>query len=278
MNSRNNRRRHSRRRTVAVLPALLVFFLPGLPIASAQYDDSKRFGIGLGAFVTERDSKTRLDGSVGSDGTPIDLESDLGLEKSGTVVRLDGFFRISESHRLDFSVFDLSRSSSKRVQTEIDFDDVIYPVDTVVSSEFDLNIYKLAYTWSFVQRDSGYLGVTGGVYVADIGTKLAAESIGARSGSGITAPLPVIGLRGEHAFNNKWSVRASAEFFALEYNDYSGGLVDWLVGVDYRVTERTSVGIGFNSVGFDVGVDKQRLNGDLDWRYSGAILSLRVDF
>jgi len=249
-----------------------------VPSAIAQSSEFNHFGVSLGAFVTERNSKVQLNGSIPDSGTPVDLESDLGLDSSSSVFRLDGHYRFNEKHRLDFSVFDLSRSSSKQIQIEIDWDDVVYPIDTVLSTNFDLKIYKLAYTWSFMQGEKGYLGVTGGLYVADIGTRLAAESIGERSGNGLTAILPVVGVRGQYDFTDKWSLRGSTEFFALEYGDYDGSLFDIYGGVHYRIRDGIAVGLGFNTVRLSVGVSKPRFNGDLNWRYTGGLLSMSFDF
>jgi hypothetical protein len=245
--------------------------------ATALADDEK-FSVSLGVFLTERDSQTRVDGSIPNSGTPVDLENDLGFDKSDTVFRLDGYYRFNDKHRIDFSVFDLSRSASKQIQTEIDWNDTIYPIDTAVDASLDLAIYKLAYTWSFMRRDSGYLGLTAGLYTADIGTSLSAESIGRSSSSGFTAPLPVVGLRGQYDLSERWSLRGSAEIFAIEYGDFSGSLYDLYASVDYQVTDHVALGAGVNLVNINVGVNKPNLDGDLDWRYDGGLLFLKIDF
>ena len=131
-------------------------------------------------------------------------------------------------------------------------------------------IYKIAYTWSFLQRDKGCLGITAGLYVADINTTLSAPSIAAREVSSITAPLPVFGLRGEHHFSDKWLFRASGEVFALEYGDFDGSPYDIYVGLDYQLFDRMAIGVGFNSVRMDLGVTKENANGNLDWQYDGG--------
>jgi hypothetical protein len=245
--------------------------------ATALADDEK-FSVSLGVFLTERDSQTRVDGSIPNSGTPVDLENDLGFDKSDTVFRLDGYYRFNDKHRIDFSVFDLSRSASKQIQTEIDWNDTIFPIDTAVDASLDLAIYKLAYTWSFMRRDSGYLGLTAGLYTADIGTSLSAESIGRSSSSGFTAPLPVVGLRGQYDLSERWSLRGSAEIFAIEYGDFSGSLYDLYASVDYQVTDHVALGAGVNLVNINVGVNKPNLDGDLDWRYDGGLLFLKIDF
>lgn len=55
---------------------------------------------------------------------------------------------------------------------QIDWNGIVFPVDTVVDIDFDLKINKLAYTWSCIQREKAYLGLTGGLYVADTGMSL----------------------------------------------------------------------------------------------------------
>ena len=261
--------------------AAVCFALLSMSVSSpalAQSTDFDRFSISLGVFVTNRDSKTQLDGQIPNSGTPVDLENDLGFDKSDTVFRVDGVFRFNEKHRIDFSAFDLSRSASKQIQKDIEWNGEPFPIDTVVDASLDLNIYKVAYTWSFLRRDKGYLGATAGLYVADVGTSLAAESIGRSSSGGVTAPLPVFGLRGQYDLAEKWSLRGSAEIFAIEYGDFSGSLYDLYAGVDYQLFERMAVGLGINSVNLNVGVTKGNFDGDLDWQYDGGLLFFKFDF
>jgi hypothetical protein len=246
------------------------------PIAFAE--DDKKFSLSLGVFITDRDSYTSIGVSGDPTGTPVDLEGDLGLDTSDTVFRIDGYYRFNDKHRIDVSAFDLSRTSTKTIEKEIDWNDTIFPIDTSVSGDFDLNIYKLAYTYTFMRRDKGYLGASAGLYIADIGTRISAPNIADRAGGSVTAPLPVVGLRGEYRISDKWSFRASGEFFALEYQDFDGSLIDLYAGVDYQLFERAAIGVGINSVTIDLGIESTQLNGELDWRYDGGLLFLKVDF
>lgn len=259
-----------------IAPAVLLF--AGVPGAAAQSADFERYSVSLGVFFTNRDTVTRLDGDVPDSGTEVDLESDLGLGASDNVFRIDAYFRFNEKHRLDLSAFDLSRTASKQIQKDIEWDGSVYPIDTVIDAGLDLKIYKLAYTWSFMRRDKGYLGASAGLYVADIGTSLAAAAIGQSSSRATTAPLPVIGLRGQYDFSEKWSLRGSAELFAFEYDDFDGSLYDLYAGLDYQLFEHMAIGVGVNSVDFNVGVTKTNFNGDLDWRYTGGLLFFKFDF
>lgn len=243
--------------------------------AHAQTDP--RFSIGLGAFFTDRDSQTQIDGDAGS-GTDVDLESDLGLKKSDTVFRVDAYWRFAEKHRFDVSAFDLSRSASKQIEREIIWDDTTYPISTQLDVDLDLAIYKAAYTWMFLKRDRSFLGATAGLYVADIGARLSASGGGSVESNDLTAPLPVVGLRGEYRFADRWSLRGSGEVFAIEYGDYDGSLYDLFLGLDFSATDNVAIGVGVNSVQLDVGVSKSGFQGDLDWQYDGALAYVKFDF
>jgi len=263
---------------VTLLMTLVALMLLEIPAAEAQADDDTKFSLSIGVFVTDRNSKTRVDGSAGMDGTEVDLEGDLGLNRSDSVFRVDGYYRFNKKHRLDFSVFDLSRSATKVIEKDIEWNETLFPIDTTIDSDFDLAIYKIAYTWSFMRRDKGYLGLTAGLYVADFGTRLEAEAIGELESSGFTAPLPVIGLRGQYDFTEKLSFRASGELFALEYEEYSGSLYDIYAGLDYQFFKHVAIGIGINAVKLNIGVSKDRFDGDIDWRYDGGLVFFKFDF
>lgn len=258
--------------------AAVVLMLP-FSHARAQASDQEKLSLSIGLFVTDRGSTTRLDVQSNSmTGTEVDLEGEFGLDSSDSVFRLDGYYRFNPKHRIDFSWFDLSRTGSERSQRDIDWNETLFPAGIVIDTNFDLAIYKVAYTWSFLQRDWGYLGVTAGLYIADIGMSLTSPSIGAREDGGFTAPLPVIGLRGEYHFSDRWSLRASTEIFAFSYEAFDGSLYDTYVGLDYQLFDRMAIGAGLNSVRMNLGVDKENTSGHLDWDYDGGLIFLKFDF
>jgi len=262
----------------AAAAGVLLAILVATP-APADEVGLERFSISVGAFLTYRDTYMRLDGEVPRSGTPTDFEKDLGFDKSDTVIRLDSYVRFSDRHRIDFSVFDLSRSATRQViDRDIEWNGEVFPVNVEVDSSLDMRISKLAYTWSFLQRDKGFVGASAGLYVADTRASLKADSLGRVAGGSVTAPLPVVGFRGQYELSDKWTLRGNAEVFALEYGDYSGSLYDTYAGLDYQLFKQMAIGLGVNTVRINVRVDKSVFRGDLDWRYSGGLLFFKFDF
>jgi len=260
-------------------PAIVIGLLmlaPAWAFAQSELDD--RFSISLGAFFTDRETDTQLNSDTLGPGTEIDFEDDLGLASSDSVFRLDGHYRFNEKHRASFSIFDLSRDSSATIQRDIQFGDKIFLLDTVVNTNFDLRIHKLAYTYSVMQREHGYLGATIGIHIADSTIGLSEENLGQSEISSVTAPLPVLGLKGEYEFTDRLSLNASGELLVIEINNVEGSLVDLYLDINYQIMEHVAIGLGFNSVDIDVDANKSDFSGTLDWRYKGALLFFKLDF
>jgi hypothetical protein len=260
---------------------MVIAALCALPFcASAQTNGHRRerAGILLGAFITDRNTEARVDASDGSLGSDLDLESDLGLESSTSVVRFGGFVWLGERHRIDVSYFDLSRDASNRIDETIEFGDKVFAVDTVVDSSNKLTITKVDYVWSAISRDRGFFGIGGGLYVSETKLTLREASIGAAESRGITAPLPVLGLRGEYAFDNRWTVRGATQWFGIDTDTFGGRLLDAYVGADHGLGKHMAVGLAYNALKSEVTAHERRLSGTLDWGYDGYLLYFKYDF
>jgi len=90
--------------------------------------------------------------------------------------------------------------------------------------------------------------------------------------------LPVIGLRGEYRFTDRWIFRASGEIFAFSYDAWDGTLYDVFAGIDCRLSNRFTIGAAVNSVTFDIGVTKNNFTGNVDWGYLGGLVSFKYTF
>lgn len=259
-----------------VVPLLV---LPLVFSADLALAEDQNWGFSLGAFITDFDTTTNFDSSQGSVGFDTDFEEDLGLDDSDNVFRFDAYYKFNSRHRLDASVFDLSRNGSGILTSEIEFGDKVFEVNSLVETDFDLSVFKVAYSYSLIDGEAGYLGLSGGLYVADAEIALTGVATGFETESAsVTAPLPVVGFRGEYQLNDRWTLRGSTEFFFLEFEDFSGSLFDLYGAIDYQLFENVAVGVGANLVELDVDTDGERFIGAFDWKYSGANIYLKFDF
>ena len=233
----------------------LIALLVCCPLAAFSQEtdiDSSGWGFSVGAFFADQDMKTEFEVTVGDIDLVVDFEEDLGLRDSQSVFRFTAFYDFNERHRLDFDVFDLSQTAVVTGTREIEWGDTVFPISAELSTGLDLTIYKAAYTYHMLRREKYRLGVTGGLYVADIALRLNLLESDEEERGDLTAPLPVLGLRGEYFFSDRWRASASAEWFGLEIGDYEGTLYDFLIGIDYRLGNHAAVVRVDNSFQIDV--------------------------
>lgn len=237
----------------------------------------KKFSADFGFFYPIFNTGVRLDSKILGRGTEIDGEDDLNLKTELSLFRAEAQWRFFPKHRLEFTYYDISRDSSVFLGRTLQFGDRTFTVGATIRSEIDIQIFKVAYTWSFLQTSDYELGISLGADLMDIKTSISAPIIGEES-EAIIAPLPVLGLRAAYAFNPNFILNTSADFFYLEYEEYMGRLLDVNVNFEYYFWDHFSLSIGYNF--FDVEVTYESDRRDLDFGYSfhGPKASAKIYF
>jgi hypothetical protein len=219
----------------------------------------------------------------------IDLEDMFGLDSEQTVFRVDGIWRFSDNrrHRLGLSWFSYKRDSTKRVLNNFDVEgpdgsSITVPAGSTVESQFDLDIFKGAYSYSFIQDDRVDICASVGLYVMPVKAGLkAAGLVDVSESASFTAPLPVLGLRADIAITPKWFLRFGSEFFYLEYDNFKGALTNASTKLEYNPWKHVGLGLGVETFRLKVeaeggdypGVD---FNGDIEFNYTGVELYTKI--
>jgi len=86
-----------------------------------------------------------------------------------------------------------------------------------IGSGVGVDIYEVAYSYSFFQDDRINLAAGLGYYIMPMDFGLNAAGLVNEEGSArFTAPLPVLGLRMDFALTPKWFIRKGSQIFYLE--------------------------------------------------------------
>jgi hypothetical protein len=270
--------------------AMLLACLLTAPVAIAEDAPNlltDPFSVALGTFILSSDTEVRVNGAT-RPGTPVDWENTFGDPGDQTRFRIDGHWRFgdSERHKLRFLWFNSSTSTSRTLERDVEWNGETYPLNAKVRADFSFDIYELAYEYALLHKDNYELSASIGLHMADLSMKLSAkaETSGGQLDEDISreasanAPLPVIGLRGLWALPNNFWIDASAQYFALSIDEFDGSLTDYKVVVLWQPKKWLGIGVGYNQFGVDVDIDKDRFNGQLDWTYSGPMISYSATF
>ncbi len=245
----------------------------------------ERFNVSLGGFFVEQDVSLRLDGEGQATGSQIDWEREFGMSDKDSF-RLDAFWRFAPRHKVRLMWFENNRSAASTLTRDITFGDTTFTVDAEVDVSLDQRIIELAYEYAFVQRDNFELAGTFGVHNLSFEAGISGEVTSPGGGGTVDAtesgeadgPLPVVGLRLFWHMGANFYLDGVAQFFAVDYEDFSGSLTDLKLGVTWYPFEHFGVGLGYNDFTSRLDVDGERFEGELRLEYGGPMAWVTAGF
>lgn len=248
-----------------------------------------KFSFDAGAFLSTTNTNVRFGSGVG---VSVDLEEALGMDIDHNVFRVDSYWRFSKNrrHRVDFSWFSYNRTGTRTIDEAItikppDEEDIAIPVGTKVESFLDLDIYQLDYSYSFIQDDRLDFAGQFGLYIMPISFGFSATGfVDEEADQNFTAPLPVLGFKFDVLIAPKWYFRSGTQLFYIQYENFTGSLVNGRAAVEYNPWKHVGLGLGIDALRMAVeadgggdypGID---LRGNVEFGYTGIMLYGRVFF
>lgn len=250
--------------------------LSGSALAESPEDS---FWAELSYFYPTIDSTARIDvRGTARPGTTVSLEDELDLDdRKGTPYGTFGM-RLGERWRLEFEYYELNRSASTSIGRQIEWGNVTYPVGVTLDSQLDTTIYRLTGGYSFYRAPEGEAGVGVGLHVTDLSTALSRQGGVEREARDTLVPLPTIGLYGTYKLSQQFQLRGRVDYLSLNYGDYSGSLINWLVALDWRFSRIWGAGFGYRYVDYKLEATSSELFGEINYRFKGPTLFVTVGF
>jgi hypothetical protein len=238
------------------------------------------FGLRLGGYkIQNADTIARLDSNDAPVGAYIDFRDTLGGDTKATVVRLDGFYRFNERHGLGFAWYDVKFTGSRMLDRDVEWGGQTYPVNTQVDSELKFDVYQLNYRYSLFHNEEAELGALVGLHVMRFSAGISASGISQSQSQAATAPLPVWGLFADYKFTPRFSTYYTYQVFNINYQDkVTGGLQDFLLGLEYRLFRHFALGAAYNRFALHMKSKGDAATLYLDTNWNGGLLYGAVYF
>jgi hypothetical protein len=223
-------------------------------------------------------------------GATINLQDLFKMEEQTQVFRLDGFYRFTPKHSVEFSWYSIKNSSKSDEDINFEWGDENISANGALDTHFNTDIYKVNYVYSFYDSEQMEAGISAGLHVTtiDVGFSGSYNVDGNISDSPseeirTTAPLPVIGFRLKYNIMPKLSVKYSADkysadYFFITYENIQGAMSDVLLTLDYRFTDHLGAGIGFNSTRMRLKYEEDDYNLYLQHDVSGGLVYATLTF
>jgi hypothetical protein len=261
---------------------LIVILLLTFPIYAQ--DLFPRFSVTGAVAAADFETNVRIDPEIaGGQGTRIGFERDLGLEDSRTLQRFGVQWRPFRRHELAATYFSVPRSGFEQIDREIQFGDQTYPVQALVTSQFDLEYWSATYTYWARRSERDGLGISLGAATLSFDASILAET----AGSTVTiseraetdVPVLLAGLQGRVALADRLHLMGSVSALPnVTIEGYTGNALTADARLEYRPVRWLGVGAAYSYFKLNVDVAEQDINGSLDMTIRGPEAYLRLAF
>ena len=273
--------------------ALAAAFLFAQPALGAEdggviKPGEEKITVMLGAFLPAFKSKMEVDGETTGTGDRINLGDDLGVDQNTTGGWLGAEWRFAPRHRLGFTYTRFTLRGSRTAARDLHIDDKVYPVGASLDSELRLEIIPITYSYSLMKRPDDELALTAGLHWDRVTFKVdGSVTLGPGSGSRETRvtgniPLPLIGVRYDHNFSERWSAGASLSGFALSFGEettgFKGSIISARLHGEYRMTRHLAAGAALDAFKLNTKADKDNWHGGFDYYYWGPQIYLTARY
>ncbi len=240
-----------------------------------------RLSVRLGAFWAINST----DIGIGIDGrkhTSFNFENVLDMNRNTYSGLFNFNARLGKHNRIDFSYYNILRSSKATLEKEIQFGEHDYPVNSSVSAFLNTNVFRLSYGYSFYSNKKIEFGALLGFHVMlfNTGLRLNANtlSLSYKDNVQFTAPLPDIGIWGTYAFAKHWALSTELSYFYMKYKIFDGRILNAALSVQYKISKHWEIDLGYTDFDVRVGLDRKRLSGNFEWNYNGPFLTAVYKF
>ncbi len=266
----------------------VIAFLVMVSLAQAEAPQPDKFKLAIGSFALARyDSNISLtDPDLGA-GISISPQDTLGIDIESSVLRIEGYYRLNPNHGLTFSWYSISSDGGKSVEESFEWVDedgnaITIPIDALVTSSLDYDIFKVGYLWSFHHSDKVELGLGTGLHITRLAVGLdASTTIPAPSSVknvDTTVPLPVVSLVLNYKVTPKLYWYLKSEAFALKFDNWTGSYRDTSVGLEYRAWKHVALGESLNSNSLDLEEDEPDFHLKFNSSISGGLIYVATYF
>lgn len=238
---------------------------------------SAKWYFGAGVFWPKMVTEARLTSSTLGAGAIINFEDSLGVGDDKEVPGFMARWRIGERWRIEAEYFELNRSATRTIDRDIQWGDVLFPVNAQVSTKFDFSDLRVSVGYSFFRTKDKELGAGLGFHVASYDASLSSGTFGSES-EDVTAPLPVFTIYGQFALTDRWAVSARLDRLSLNYDKYEGSIGSLGVDLMYQPFRHFGFGIGFRSTLFDLTIEEDGREFQARQTFQGPILFVTGNF
>jgi hypothetical protein len=271
----------SKKSTVTLLLSLLLATTSYASDADAVHPWlTGKYTLEFGVFYPERTARLKADANVEfipppSEFVNVDVGSQITIGQSDSTFAAEFGWRFGDRWSMRMQYFDSKGSNSAVLDEDAEWEDLVFLAGTraTVGTEFELT--RAVWDYTLDKSDKYDFGISAGfhwLHIRGFAEGLAETPDGPsfrRETASVDAPLPNIGFVYMHSLSPRLAYRARLDWFSANIDPYDGIFVNASFGFNYAFTERIGLGLNYNYISLDVGVDGDNWRGEVETTYDG---------
>jgi hypothetical protein len=240
---------------------------------------SDKFNLGIGAFWPSINLDLQVDGSVPED--EIDFDEALNLSDYQTSPSVNFRWRFGEKWSLFGQYWSTDSSGGEVLTEDVPWEDIIFREGTFVAGGVGLDVVRVFLGRKFDLAPQHELGWGIGLHYMNLDTFMEGEILinddtaeFHRATASAAFPLPNIGAWYMYSWSPKWVLETHIDWLSASIGDYSGGLWDAQIGVNYQAFKNVGFGLHYKAYVLDVDIDKDDWHGKVEFDQTGPMLSV----
>jgi hypothetical protein len=238
---------------------------------------TEKFFIDLGIYFPERETRLGVDGVIAGINEDWEFDQATGSKDRDETFSMDFGWRFGKKWSLLTQYFKSSGARRAALTEDIEWKDIVFAQGTnaVVGQEFSVTRVFFGRDFDTSARHDIGAGVgfhqltfrafiQGEILIVGGPNEFRAESVAHDQ------PLPNIGIWYRYSFSPRWVVGSRFDWFDASVGNYDGRLINASLGINYQLSDNFGVGLNYNLLELDVGVNKPSWRGRLLQRLDGA--------
>ena len=169
---------------------------------------------------------------------------------------------------------------------DFSFDGVEYTVCATVDGSLTVDTYIIDAMYEVYQIDAKEITFGAGLHMLDTQASIRAagnvegglEGSTEQARATLLAPLPNLCANVFHAFNDKWSLMATAGWMSANVDAYNGGFEHLHLRGQYQVTVALGVSLGYQLAAFDITETLDQGKNSFDAQFTGVSAAISCAF
>lgn len=242
-----------------------------------------RFQFAFGAFARQQGFKIRADGSDPEE--EIDFDESLGVDDDDVSASLTFRWNFGQKWSLWGQAWDVSANGGAELTEDIEFEDLVFQQGSNVRAGVENTVVRVFLGRKFSSGPKHEFGLGLGFHWLEIKAYIEGQALinddtvaFARGDVAADSPLPNIGGWYYYSPSKRWLLEARLDWLEASVGDYSGGIWNSSVGVNFQAFKHVGFGLNYQYFSLDVDVDKSDWRGGAELKYRGPFLSMTANW